>query len=53
MARWYECMSNRPPVYLVHGEESSQEEFKGYLERRNGAVVRRPRPGDVLDLNTL
>jgi metallo-beta-lactamase family protein len=20
MARWYECMSNRPPVYLVHGE---------------------------------
>jgi metallo-beta-lactamase family protein len=53
MARWYECMSNRPPVYLVHGEESSQEEFKGYLERRNGAVVHRPRPGDVLDLNTL
>jgi metallo-beta-lactamase family protein len=50
MARWYECMENRPPVYLVHGEPESQEGFRKYLSKRCGARVHLPKPGDVLDL---
>jgi len=53
LARWYECMTNRPPVYLVHGERESQTVFKEYLSARNGAVVHLPDPGDVLDLREL
>ena len=50
MARWYESMKNRPPVYLVHGEPDSQEAFAEYLRRRNGAEVHRPGPGTVIEL---
>jgi metallo-beta-lactamase family protein len=50
MARWYENMENRPPVYLVHGEVESQEAFRKYLANRTGAVVHLPGPGDCLDL---
>jgi metallo-beta-lactamase family protein len=53
MARWYECMRNRPPVYLVHGEVESQQEFRNYLAGRNGAQVHLPRPGDTLDLTSI
>ncbi|MEE4294826.1 MAG: MBL fold metallo-hydrolase, partial [Xanthomonadales bacterium] len=53
MARWYENMENRPPVYLVHGEPESQETFASYLSNRCGAQVKAARPGDVLDLVTL
>jgi len=51
LARWYENMENRPPVYLVHGEVDSQEAFSKYLRKRSGAIVHLPKPGDVLDLN--
>jgi len=51
LARWYENMENRPPVYLVHGEPDAQEDFKKYLGKRCGADVHLPRPGDVLDLS--
>ncbi len=50
LARWYECMENRPPVYLVHGEVEAQEDFKTYLSARNGAKVHLPKPGDFLKL---
>jgi metallo-beta-lactamase family protein len=53
LARWYECVQNRPPVYLVHGERESQEAFAEYLGRRAGAEVHRPRPGETLDLTGL
>jgi len=52
LARWYECMENRPPVYLVHGERDSQHAFQNYLSKRNGAQVHLPQPGDMLDLVT-
>ncbi len=52
LARWYECMENRPPVYLVHGEVEAQEDFDQYLAGRCGAEVHLPKPGDVLDLTT-
>jgi len=50
LARWYENMENRPPVYLVHGEVDSQIAFSEYLSKRNGAKVHLPKPGDSLDL---
>ena len=50
LARWYECMDHRPPVYLVHGESDSQQAFAKYLHDRNGADVHRPAPGDHLGL---
>lgn len=50
LARWYECMSNRPPVWLVHGERESQYAFRDYLANRNGAVVHIPEPGERLEL---
>ena len=50
LARWYECMENRPPVYLVHGEHDSQEAFKAYLQNRCKAEVHIPEPGDVKEL---
>ena len=53
LARWYEGMENRPPVYLVHGEPEAQEAFSDYLSNRNGAEVHIPKPGQTLDLSTL
>lgn len=53
LARWYECLENRPPVYLVHGENSARDAFAGYLRQRSGAAVYRPRPGESVDLADL
>jgi metallo-beta-lactamase family protein len=53
LARWYECMENRPPVWLVHGEPDAQEAFSAYLGKRSGATVHLPKPGDLLDLAVL
>jgi len=53
LARWYEGMENRPPVFLVHGEVEAQQAFEAYLRKRNGAAAHLPKPGDVLDLATL
>ncbi len=53
LARWYECMENRPPVFLVHGEDDSRIAFADYLANRNGARVTCPAPGDSLDLAKL
>ena len=50
MARWYECMKNRPPVCLVHGEREAQSAFKAFLESRFGTHVSLPDPGSRLDL---
>jgi metallo-beta-lactamase family protein len=50
MARWYECFENRPPVYLVHGEDDARDAFAQYLAKRSGAEVHAPMPGEVLDL---
>jgi len=53
LARWYECFQEKPPVYLVHGEEDARDDFRDYLSQRCGAEVHRPAPGDVLDLAAL
>jgi metallo-beta-lactamase family protein len=53
LARWYENMENRPPVYLVHGERDAQTDFKTYMKSRCGAEVYLPDPGRRLDLTSL
>jgi metallo-beta-lactamase family protein len=50
LARWYEHIRGRPPVYLVHGEPDAQRAFGQYLHGRCGAEVHVPVPGEVLDL---
>lgn len=50
LARWYECLKNRPPVCLVHGEDEARQAFAAYLQQRCGARVTCPRPGDHIDL---
>ena len=30
LARWYEGFENRPPVWLVHGEDQAREGFAAY-----------------------
>jgi metallo-beta-lactamase family protein len=50
LARWYENMAARPPVYLVHGEDQAREAFAQYLAKRSGADVHMPSPGDTLTL---
>lgn len=50
LARWYECLQNRPPVWLVHGERESQEAFSQYMSQRNDAKVHLPDPGEHLVL---
>jgi metallo-beta-lactamase family protein len=50
LARWYENLENRPPVYLVHGENEARDDFAKYLHQRAGAKVHMPMPGDELDL---
>jgi metallo-beta-lactamase family protein len=50
LARWYECMKNRPPVWLVHGEREAQQQFSQYLSERNGAKVHIPDAGARLTL---
>ncbi len=51
LARWYECMRDRPPVCLVHGEPEAREAFANYLARRSGARISQPAPGERLDLS--
>ncbi|MEJ2535084.1 MAG: MBL fold metallo-hydrolase [Gammaproteobacteria bacterium] len=51
LARGYEGFENRPPVWLVHGEDRAREEFAAYLSRRSGARVSIPGPGETLELD--
>jgi metallo-beta-lactamase family protein len=53
LARWYECFEDKPPVYLIHGEDDARDDFAEYLGNRAGAEVHSPVPGDVLDLSSL
>ena len=50
LARWYEGIDGRPPVWLVHGEADSQAELSRYLGDRCGAEVRAAAPGQSIEL---
>jgi metallo-beta-lactamase family protein len=51
LARWYEGFENRPPVWLVHGEDEARAAFAAYLSRRCGARVTVPGRGETLELD--
>ncbi|MEM9533635.1 MAG: MBL fold metallo-hydrolase [Pseudomonadota bacterium] len=45
LLRWYGGIENRPPVYLVHGEVESGEQFSRALSDRHGAHATVSEPG--------
>ena len=53
LARWYAGFKNRPPLYLVHGEEDSARDYQVYVERKLGIRPRLTEPGFKLDLSRL
>ncbi len=50
LLRWYQGISNRPPVYLVHGEPEPGDDFAAHLKQHTGVEATVSRPGMVLDL---
>lgn len=50
LARWYEGIAGRPPVWLVHGEGESQAALTEHLTNRCGAQVSTAAPGQVVSL---
>ena len=50
LARWYEGIEGRPPVWLVHGEPDSHAALGTFLEKGCGGEVRAATPGQELSL---
>jgi metallo-beta-lactamase family protein len=50
LARWYEGFENSPPLYLVHGEVESSEQFRDYMKQRCGIEASLANPGQQVDL---
>jgi metallo-beta-lactamase family protein len=46
LAEWYGAIRNRPPVWLVHGEDQAREVFADKLRRDFGTSVNLARPGE-------
>ena len=53
LARWYEGFQNKPPLYLVHGEVDSAEDYRSYIGRRVGIEAALTKPGLKIDLAAL
>jgi len=53
LARWYDTIAGRPPVWLVHGEPDAAAALAESLTRRAGASVHVAAAGEHLDLGTL
>ena len=50
LARWYECMDHRPPVYLVHGEKRSQLPLAKKLRDKLNAPVTIAKHAQKIDI---
>ena len=50
LVEWYKGFKNRPPLVLVHGEQSSMEILKSRLEGELSASVRLARPGEKITI---
>jgi len=48
---WYGAFRDRPPVYLVHGEERARVALAKRLHEAFGVEAARPRVGDVIGLD--
>lgn len=47
---WYQAFADRPPVWLVHGEDKARAGLARRLAEVTGVKARIPRLGDVIDL---
>ena len=50
LLRWYRGFENKPPAYLVHGDEDAMEALKFKLGAEGGARAHIPTAGDELAL---
>ncbi len=50
LLRWYRGFDDRPPVYLVHGEQVARETLRTRLKEELGAPVGIAERGQVVDL---
>jgi metallo-beta-lactamase family protein len=48
LADWYSAFDNKPPLYLVHGEERAALPLQERLGREPGTRVTIPRHGQVI-----
>ncbi len=53
LTRWYSGFSNRPPVFLVHGEPESGKALKTHMARTTKTKVKLATPGMKIDLRAL
>ena len=50
LMEWYGNFKDRPPVWLVHGEDKAREVLAAQLRDVYGAKVELARPGDVAEV---
>jgi metallo-beta-lactamase family protein len=50
LSAWYGNFRDRPPVYLVHGEEKARLALTDKLKERYGVEARRPQLDEVVTL---
>ena len=50
LVEWYKSFENRPPVYLVHGEERGQKPFLNILRSELGAPAKIARYAQKIDI---
>jgi len=50
LIQWYSGFDPRPPLALVHGEESAREALAGEIHQRFGVEAELPRPGETLEV---
>jgi len=50
LLNWYGAIKNRPPVFLVHGEDPAREALAQGLRERFGCAVGLPHPGEFHDV---
>ncbi|HEY3520745.1 MAG TPA: MBL fold metallo-hydrolase, partial [Rhodanobacteraceae bacterium] len=46
LSDWYGAIAERPPVWLVHGEDDGRAGLATYLKQKWGCAVNLPKPGD-------
>jgi len=50
LVQWYRGFEHRPPLFLVHGEETAQVALRDRLKAQLGAPVNIASPGQTVDL---
>lgn len=48
LAEWYGHFRERPPLWLVHGEDTAREELAAHLRKLHGAQVHLPVAGETV-----